>query len=181
MKRIPYARLTIVLAAGAVAAAALLVPGVSYANASQSGATVSNATASQSVPAVSNATASQSVVAGCRGVTPAVFPAFGFITDPARTQGGHLWWRSAAGGVCIGTVVEWVQYNTTATKTWRVIVYTTEYPGGRTVAQQSVTAGRGWSSRDFGVHLAFRGLTAVCLTADEAFGSACIEFVQPPA
>jgi hypothetical protein len=74
-------------------------------------------------------------------------------------------------------VVEWVQYDSTVTKTWRVVVYATAHPGGQTVAQQSVTAGRGWRSRDFGVHQAYRGLTAVCLTADEAFGSACIEFV----
>jgi hypothetical protein len=163
VRRVPHIRLAVVLAAGAVAAAALLAPGVSY------------ATASQSVPAVTAA-------AGCRGVTPAAFPALGFITDPARTQGGHLWWRSAgAGSVCIGTVVEWVQYNTTATKTWRVVVYTTADPGGQTVAQQTVTAGRGWRFHDFGVHQAYQGLTAVCLTADESFGSPCIEFVQPPA
>ena len=163
MRRVPHIRLAVVLAAGAVAAAALLAPGVSY------------ATASQSVPAVTAA-------AGCRGVTPAAFPALGFITDPARTQGGHLWWRSAgAGSVCIGTVVEWVQYNTTATKTWRVVVYTTADPGGQTVAQQTVTAGRGWRFHDFGVHQAYQGLTAVCLTADESFGTPCIEFVQPPA
>jgi hypothetical protein len=163
VRRVPHIRLAVVLAAGAVAAAALLAPGVSY------------ATASQSVPAVTAA-------AGCRGVTPAAFPALGFITDPARTQGGHLWWRSAgAGSVCIGTVVEWVQYNATATKTWRVVVYTTADPGGQTVAQQTVTAGRGWRFHDFGVHQAYQGLTAVCLTADESFGSPCIEFVQPPA
>jgi hypothetical protein len=163
VRRVPHIRLAVVLAAGAVAAAALLAPGVSY------------ATASQSVPAVTAA-------AGCRGVTPAAFPALGFITDPARTQGGHLWWRSAgAGSVCIGTVVEWVQYNTTATKTWRVVVYTTADPGGQTVAQQTVTAGRGWRFHDFGVHQAYQGLTAVCLTADESFGTPCIEFVQPPA
>ena len=163
MRRVPHIRLAAVLAAGAVAAAALLAPGVSY------------ATASQSVPAVP-------ATAGCRGVTPAAFPALGFITDPARTQGGHLWWRSAtAGSVCIGTVVEWVQYNTTATKTWRVVVYTTADPGGQTVAQQAFTAGRGWHFHDFGVHQAYPGLTAVCLTADESFGSPCIEFVQPPA
>jgi hypothetical protein len=163
VRRVPHIRLAVVLAAGAVAAAALLAPGVSY------------ATASQSVPAVTAAV-------GCRGVTPAAFPALGFITDPARTQGGHLWWRSAgAGSVCIGTVVEWVQYNTTATKTWRVVVYTTADPGGQTVAQQTVTAGRGWRFHDFGVHQAYQGLTAVCLTADESFGTPCIEFVQPPA
>jgi len=80
----------------------LLAPGVSY------------ATASQSAPAAT----------ACRGVTPATIPAVGFITNPSRAQGGHLWWRPAAdGGVCVGSVVEWVQYNTTATKTWRVIAY----------------------------------------------------------
>jgi hypothetical protein len=31
--------------------------------------------------------------------------------------------------VCIGTVIMWVRYNTTAAKTWRVIVYSARHPG----------------------------------------------------
>ena len=152
----------------------LLAPGASYVTASQS-------SPSDSVTLSSPASPSVPPAAGCRGVTPAVFPALGFITDPARTQGGHLWWRrSADGSICIGTVVEWVQYNTTATKTWHVAVYSAEHPDGQTVAQQTFTAGRGWHSWSFGVHQAFRGLSAVCLTADESFGSPCISFVPSP-
>jgi len=143
-------------------AVALLAPGVSYATASQS------SQSSQSSPAA----------AGCKGVTPAVFPALGFITNPGRTQGGHLWWRrSAAGGsVCIGTVVEWVQYNTTATKTWRVIAYSAQYPHGQIVASRTFTLGRGVYFWSFGVHQAFPGLSAVCVTADDSFGMPCIDF-----
>ena len=150
------------LTAGLItAAAALLAPGVSY------------ATASQSAPAPAAALAA----AGCRGVTPAVIPALGFITDPARTQGGHLWWRPEGGtGVCIGTVVEWVQYNSTATKTWRVIVYSAQHPRGQVVAQRTFTLGRGWYWWGFGVHQVFAGLSAVCVTADDSFGVACLHF-----
>ena len=158
-------------AALGVAAVMVLAPGVSYVTASQSSPSPLSGPAPLSVQAA----------AGCRGVTPAVFPALGFITDPARTQGGHLWWRSFAdGSTCLGTVVEWVQYNTTATKTWRVVVYSAQHPDGQTVAQQTFTAGRGWYSWGFGVHQAFQGLSAVCLTADESFGSPCISFVQSP-
>ena len=154
------------LAAGIITgAAALLVPGVSY------------ATASQSAPAPASALAA----AGCRGVTPAVIPALGFITDPARTQGGHLWWRPEGGtGVCIGTVVEWVQYNSTATKTWRVIVYSAQHPGGQVVAQRTFTLGRGWYWWGFGVHQVFAGLSAVCVTADDSFGVPCLHFGPAP-
>jgi hypothetical protein len=139
---------------------ALLAPGVSY------------ATASQFSPAAT----------GCTGVTPAVFPALGFITNPARTQGGHLWWRSSAanGSVCIGTVVQWVQYNTTATKTWKVVVYSAQHPGGQTVAQKTFTLGRGWYFWSFGVHQVYSGLSAVCVTADDSFGAPCIHFGQSP-
>jgi hypothetical protein len=144
------------LIAGAVA---LLAPGVSY------------ATASQSSPAA----------VGCTGVTPAVFPALGFITNSARTQGGHLWWRSSAAGtsVCIGTVVEWVQYNATATKTWRVIIYSTPHPDGQVVASRTFTLGQGSYFWSFGVHQAYSGLSAVCITADDSFGVSCIHFGQP--
>jgi hypothetical protein len=113
---------------------ALLVPGVSYATASQS----SPATATVATAATADAAAG---TVGCRGVTPAVIPALGFITNPSRTQAGHLWWRPEAGGICIGTVIEWVQYNTTATKTWRVIVYSAQDPDGQVVAERMTPSG----------------------------------------
>ena len=113
---------------------------------------------------------------GCRGVTPAVIPALGFITNPSRTQAGHLWWRPEAGGICIGTVIEWVQYNTTATKTWRVIVYSAQHPDGQVVAQRTFTLGQGWYWWSFGVHQVFSGLSAVCITADDSFGVPCLHF-----
>jgi len=146
------------LAAGAIlVAAALLAPGISSATASLT---------SLSSPAV----------AGCKGVTPAAFPALGFITDPHRTQGGHLWWRRTGTSVCIGTVVEWVRYNTTATRTWRVIVYSAGHPDGQVVASRTFTLARGWYFWSFGVHQAYTGLSAVCVTADDAFGVPCIRF-----
>jgi hypothetical protein len=112
---------------------ALLVPGVTFATASQS--RPATATAATAVTA--------DVAVGCRGVTPAIFPAAGFITNPSRSQAGHLWWRPSTGGICIGTVIEWVQYNTTATKTWRVIVYSAQHPSGQVVAQRTFTLGPG--------------------------------------
>ena len=151
---------------------ALLVPTVSYATASPS------VSASRSAPASQSASASRSAPAavGCLGVTPAVIPALGFITNPDRTQGGHLWWSPEAGGVCIGTVIEWVQYNSTTTKTWRVIVYSAAHPGGQVVAERTFTLGRGWYWWSFGVHQVFAGLSAVCITADESFGTPCLHF-----
>jgi len=158
-RRLSRRWLATLLITGAVA---LLAPGVSY------------ATAGQSSPSSPPSPAA----AGCLGVTPAAFPALGFITDPHRTQGGHLWWRrpAAGAGVCIGTVVEWVQYNTTATKTWQVIVYSTQYPHGLAVARRTFTLGRGWYFWSFGVHQVFPGLSAVCVTASDSFGTPCIDF-----
>jgi hypothetical protein len=109
----------------------------------------------------------------CLGVTKAIAPAQGFIADPARTQGGHFWWHPTQAGVCVGTVVEWVRYNSTATKTWRVLVYDTAHPDGQVVASRTFTLGRGSYFWNFGVHQAYQGLTAVCLTADDSFGMAC--------
>ena len=118
--------------------------------------------------------------AGCRGVTQALLPANGFITNPSRAQGGHLWWRrSADGSVCIGTVIMWVQYNATAAKTWRVIVYSARHPGGLTVASRTFTLKRGWYWWGFGVHQAYQGLSAVCVTATELFGMSCVHFSGP--
>jgi len=156
--RRPGRWLAAVLVTGALA---LLVPGVSDATAS---------------PASLSAQADVTAAVGCRGVTPAVIPAVGFITNPGRTQAGHLWWRAEAGGACIGTVIEWVQYNTTATKNWRVIVYSGQHPMGQVVAQRTFTLGRGWYWWSFGVHQVFPGLSAVCVTADDSFGVACLHF-----
>ncbi|HEX3305474.1 MAG TPA: hypothetical protein VHS32_04445 [Streptosporangiaceae bacterium] len=109
-----------------------------------------------------------------------MLPANGFITNPSRAQGGHLWWHhSADGSVCIGTVIMWVQYNTIAAKTWRVIVYSARHPGGLTVASRAFTLKRGWYWRGFGVHQAYRGLSAVCVTATESFGMSCVRFSAP--
>ena len=149
--------LAAVLVTGAVA---VLAPGVSY------------ATASQSSPVIQSAAAA----AGCRGVTPGVIPALGFVTNPSRSQAGHLWWRPEPGGACIGTVIEWVQYNTTATKTWRVIVYSAQYPDGQVVDQRTFTLGQGWYWWSFGVHQVFTGLSAVCVTADDTFAVPCLHF-----
>ena len=81
--------------------------------------------------------------------------------------------------MCIGTVVQWVQYNVTTAKTWRVIVFTAQNPGGVTVARQTFTLGRGVYFWSFGVHRVFSGLSAVCLTAAESFGMSCLPFTPP--
>src|SRR5690242_1100418 len=155
------------MAAVITGAVAVLAPGVHYATASPSApaahpqvATLAAQNGTAQNGAEQNGTAQNGIqqtptpqagaaaqaATGCLGVTPAIFPAQGFITDPGRGQGGHLWWRFAGDGtsVCIGTVVEFVQYNTTATKTWRVIVYTRQNPGG--------------------------------VAADESFGMSCVHF-----
>ena len=112
------------------AAVALLAPGATYVTAGWSSTA---------------ATTTAAAAAGCRGVTQALLPANGFITNPSRAQGGHLWWhRSADGSVCIGTVIMWVRYNTTVAKTWRVIVYSARHPGGLIVASRAFTLERGW-------------------------------------
>lgn len=188
---------TWLMAAVITGAVAVLAPGLHYATASPSVPASPSAPAGHPQaatlaaqtgdPARANAgqtptpqagTAAQAAGPGCRGVTPAIFPAQGFITNPDRSQGGHLWWRFAGDGtsVCIGTVVEFVQYNATATKTWRVIVYTSQNPGGVTVAKRTFTLNRGDYFWGFGVHRVFSGLTAVCLTADESFGMSCVHF-----
>ncbi len=158
---------------------ALLAPGVSYVTARPSAPPAARQAAT--LAAAQAAQTAQTAADGCRGVTPAVFPAQGFITNPARTQGGHLWWRYAGDGtsVCIGTVVQWVQYNVTTAKTWRVIVFTAQNPGGVTVARQTFTLGRGVYFWSFGVHRVFSGLSAVCLTATESFGMSCLPFTPP--
>lgn len=153
--------------AAAAALLALLAPGVSYA-AGQSAA----AAPARSSPALA--------VDGCTGVTLAVFPAAGFITDPDRSQAGHLWWRPEADGVCIGTVVEFVQYNTTATKTWQVIIYSAGHSRGQVVAARTFTLGPGWYYFGFGVHQVFPGLSQVCITADDSFGVSCVDVGQSP-
>jgi len=151
-------------------AVALLAPGMSFVTAGRSGATTATMTAAMSPATV-----------GCRGVTQAVLPANGFITNPSRAHGGHLWWRRSAdgGSVCIGTVIMWVQYNATAAKTWRVIVYSARHQGGLTVASRTFTLNRGWYWWGFGVHQAYLGLSAVCVTATESFGMSCVNFSGP--
>lgn len=137
------------------AAVAVLAPGISYATAGQSGP----------------------LLASCAGVSPATFPVAGFITDPGRTQGGHTWWRRMAGGsVCIGTVVEFVQYNAAATKSWRVIAYWAQHPDGQVVAGGTFALNRGWYLSVFRVREAFPGLTQLCITADDSFGAPCLRF-----
>src|SRR6476661_2046703 len=91
-------------------------------------------------------------VAGGQGVTQALLTASGFITNPGRTQGGHLWWRRSAdgGSVCIGTVIMWVQYNTTAAKTWQVTIYSARHPAGLIVASRTFSLKRGWYWWGFG-------------------------------
>ena len=155
------------------AAVALLAPGVTYVTAGRSGTATAATTTTATTTAATTA-------AGCRGVTQAFLPANGFITNPSRAQGGHLWWRrSADGSVCIGTVIMWVQYNATAAKTWRVIVYSARHPGGLTVASRTFTLKRGWYWWGFGVHQAYQGLSAVCVTATEFFGMSCVHFSGP--
>ena len=165
------------MAAVITGAIAVLAPGVRYATASPPAPAghPQAATLAAQTGAPQNAGAAAT---GCRGVTPAVFPAQGFITNPNRSQGGHLWWRFAGDGtsVCIGTVVEFVQYNVTTTKTWRVIVFTAQNPGGVTVARQTFTLNRGDYFWSFGLHRVFSGLSAVCLAADESFGMSCLHF-----
>jgi hypothetical protein len=149
----------------------LLAPGVTYIAAGRSSSTT---TATAAATAVNTATT------GCRGVTEALLPASGFITNPSRAQGGHLWWRRTAdGSVCIGTVIMWVQYNTTAAKTWQVTIYSARHPAGLIVASRTFGLKRGWYWWGFGVHQAFRGLAAVCLSATESFGVSCVNFSGP--
>jgi hypothetical protein len=168
-RRLPVKWLAAMLITAAVA---LLAPGVTYVTAGRSG-TPAAATTTATVTAATTA-------AGCRGVTQALLPANGFITNPSRAQGGHLWWhRPADGSVCIGTVIMWVQYNATAAKTWRVIVYSARHPGGLTVASRTFTLKRGWYWWGFGVHQAYQGLSAVCVTATESFGMSCVHFSGP--
>jgi hypothetical protein len=169
-RRLPAKWLAAVLITAAVG---LLAPGVTYITAGRSSTTPATATAAT--------TAANTTMAGCRGVTQALLPASGFITNPSRTQGGHLWWqRSADGGsVCIGTVIMWVQYNTTAAKTWQVTIYSARHPAGLIVASRTFSLKRGWYWWGFGVHQYYQGLNAVCLSATESFGSSCVDFSGP--
>jgi len=154
------------------AAVALLAPGVTYMTADRSSITTATTTAATTV---------NTATAGCQGVTQALLTASGFITNPSRTQGGHLWWRRSAdgGSVCIGTVIMWVQYNTTAAKTWQVTIYSARHPAGLIVASRTFSLKRGWYWWGFGVHQYYQGLNAVCISAAEAFGMACVDFSGP--
>lgn len=141
-------------------------------------AAFSGITALTLVSSITYSVASQaSPAADCRGVAQAVFAPKGFITDPARSQGGHMWTRALPDGSrCVGTVVEFVQYNVTMTKNWRVIVYSAAHPGGQVAASRTFTLNRGWYFFPFRIREPFAGLTAVCLTADQAFGLSCVRF-----
>ena len=160
-KRLPFRFLAALIVTAAVA---VFAPAVSYAAGQTAGADQTAADAPMGVH--------------CIGVHPVAFNAQGFITNPARSQGGHLWWQLTAHGsrVCIGTVVEWVQYNNAATKTWKVIIHTTDAPGGQVVAQLTATANPGWYLWSFHIRKAYAGLTAVCITASDSFGNSCIQF-----
>ena len=70
------------------AAVALLAPGVTYETAGRSSAATGATTAATST---TTTTAATTTAAGCRGVTQVLLPADGFITNPSRVQGGHLW------------------------------------------------------------------------------------------
>jgi hypothetical protein len=154
------------------AAVALLAPGVTYITAGRSSTTTATTTAATTTAATAVSTAT----AGCRGVTPAALPASGFITNPSRAQGGHLWWRRSAdgGSVCVGTVIMWVQYNTTAAKTWQVSIYSARHPAGLIVASRTFSLKRGWYWWGFGVHQYYQGLQAVCVSATGSFGVSCV-------
>lgn len=130
------------------------------------------------VSSITYSVASQaSPQAGCRGVTEAIFKARGFITDPARSQGGHMWTHALPdGSTCVGTVVEFVQYNVTMTKNWRVVIYSAAHPRGQVAASRTFTLNQGWYFFPFRIRKPIAGLTAVCITADQAFGTSCVRF-----
>jgi hypothetical protein len=133
--------------------------------------------------AIAQATSTAST--GCNGVTPAVIPAQGAITNPGQTEGGHFWWRLVGGGTCIGTVVENVVLTAAApSRTLRVIVFDAAEPGGLTIAKMQVSAAPGPQSRAFAIHQVFAGLTAVCLAATSSAVPSpdmpCFQFGQPP-
>jgi hypothetical protein len=176
-RRLPAKWLAAVLITAAVG---LLAPGVTYITAGRSSTTTATTTAATTAAMAVN-TAVNTATAGCRGVTQAILPASGFITNPSRAQGGHLWWRRSAdgGSVCIGTVIMWVQYNTTMAKTWQVTIYSARHPDGLIVASRTFSLKRGWYWWGFGVHQYYQGLNAVCLSATESFGSSCVDFSAP--
>ncbi|MGH3173907.1 MAG: hypothetical protein ACRDPF_08595, partial [Streptosporangiaceae bacterium] len=116
LRRLPAKWLAAMLITTAVA---LLAPGVTYVTAGGSSTTAAattaaattaarTATTNTATTAATTAAATSAVGADCKGVTQALLPANGFIANPSRAQGGHLWWhRSADGSVCIGTVIMW--------------------------------------------------------------------------
>ncbi len=139
-------------------------------------------------PGAAPAYAASEAPAGCTGVTLAVIPAQGVISDTAGTEGGHLWWRNTAAGTCVGTVAENLQFIAAppTVPLWlRVIVYDTADPGGLTVGKMQVTADSGPLSMAFGIHQAFPGLSKVCLAASSPVlssqGMPCVQLGQPAA
>ena len=168
-RRLPAKWLAAVLITAAVG---LLAPGVTYITAGRSSTTTATTTAATTAATA----AANTATAGCQGVTPALLPASGFITNPSRTQGAHLGWRRSAdgGSGCIGTVIMWVQYNATAAKSWQVTIYSARHPAGLIVASRTFSLKRGWYWWGFGVHQNYQGLEAVCVSATESFGMSCV-------
>jgi len=112
----------------------------------------------------------------CTGTALTRLPAVGGVTNIAGTEGGHLWWRGRAGGICIGTVITDIRSSIlTGTETVQVLVYDDPHPGGQVVAARTIPAPEpGTYVFSFGVHRVFAGLTAVCIGA-----LSCIEFSAP--
>ena len=132
----------------------------------------------------SAALAATQAPAGCKGVTLAVIPVQGAISNPDGTEGGHFWWRNGSGGTCVGTVIEDVQVGAeTSSLVLRVVVFDRSDPGGLTVRKQQVTAGPGPISQQLGIHEVFAGLTEVCVVATSPVipsDTSCVQLAAPP-
>jgi hypothetical protein len=149
------------------AAVALLAPGATYVTAGRSSAATATTT-----PAT--------VADGCRGVTQAFLPANGFITNPepgsrrppvVAALGGRQrvhWDRDHVGAVQRGRGQDLAGDRLLGAA-----------PGGLTAASRTFTLKRGWYWWGFGVHQAYQGLSAVCMTATESFGMSCVHFSGP--
>jgi hypothetical protein len=117
----------------------------------------------------------------CFGVKEAMFPPNGFVTDPGRDQGGHMWTQALPdGSTCIGTVVEYMEYAITGTKTWTVIAYSPAHPSGEIIASNTFTLNQGFYLFPFRIRKPFAGLTKVCVSGTEAFGISCVSLLSPP-
>jgi hypothetical protein len=83
------------------------------------------------------------------------------------------------GSTCIGTVVEFVQYGIAMTKTWRVVVYSAAHPSGQVAASETFSLNAGFYLFPFRIRQPFAGVTRVCITATEAFGTSCVRLLPP--